>query len=362
MERNFILYSDCIPVKGANRSVICDTQKKTYYYIPNGLYEIVNEYNGTKISEIKKKYNYEFDEIIDEYFNFLFENKLVFSNDNVDFFPKIKLDFYSNAKITNIIVDFDLIKHDLNSVIKQIESLKCSYLQLRFYNNIGINELEEYVKLFAINKSRIRSINVILPFYKNFNIDEVKSLFPENQRLDSLVFYNSPTDFTYDEMFFRRGNVMLTKKNIIKEHNCGIISLEYLNPSLKLISESQSNNTCLNRKISIDKYGNIKNCPSMKESFGNIKDTTLEEALNHPNFKKYWSITKDQITVCKDCEFRHICTDCRAYVENPEDQYSKPLKCGYNPYTNVWEEWSTNPLKQKAIEFYGMQELIKNNA
>ncbi len=57
-------------------------------------------------------------------------------------------------------------------------------------------------------------------------------------------------------------------------------------------------------------------------------------------------------------EFRYICTDCRAYTENPEDIYSKPLKCGYNSYTNKWEEWSTNSLKLKAIEYYGMQNLI----
>ena len=101
----------------------------------------------------------------------------------------------------------------------------------------------------------------------------------------------------------------------------------------------------------------------MAQSFGNIKDTTLEEALNHPDFKKYWNVTKDQIEVCKDCEFRHICTDCRAYTErthfNGDIDLSKPLKCGYNPYTNEWAEWSTNPLKQKAIEYYGMQELVK---
>jgi SPASM domain peptide maturase of grasp-with-spasm system len=101
-----------------------------------------------------------------------------------------------------------------------------------------------------------------------------------------------------------------------------------------------------------------KNCPAISQSFGNIKNTTLEEALALKDFKKYWNITKDQIDVCKDCEFRHVCTDCRAYVEDPENQYSKPLKCGYSPYTNEWEEWSTNPLKQKAIEYYGMQDLV----
>jgi SPASM domain peptide maturase of grasp-with-spasm system len=94
----------------------------------------------------------------------------------------------------------------------------------------------------------------------------------------------------------------------------------------------------------------------MTECYGNIKDTTLEEVLNHPDFKKYWNIKKDQISICKDCEFRHICTDCRAYVENPVI-YSKPLKCGYNPYTCEWEEWSTNTLnsdtnREKAMAFY----------
>ena len=84
----------------------------------------------------------------------------------------------------------------------------------------------------------------------------------------------------------------------------------------------------------------------------------LSKPWQYPDFKKYWFINKDQIAVCKDCEFRYICTDCRAYIENPEDMYSKPLKCAYNPYTSEWEEWSTNPLKQKAIEHYGMKEMI----
>jgi SPASM domain peptide maturase of grasp-with-spasm system len=151
------------------------------------------------------------------------------------------------------------------------------------------------------------------------------------------------------------------KHNIISEKSCGKISLSNMVININLFSESIRHNTCLNRKISIDTEGYIRNCPSMKEHYGNIKDMTLKQALDHPDFKKYWFVNKDQISVCKDCEFRYICTDCRAYLENPEDMYSKPLKCGYNPYTCEWEEWSTNPLKQKAIDHYGMRELVKNN-
>jgi len=73
------------------------------------------------------------------------------------------------------------------------------------------------------------------------------------------------------------------------------------------------------KTYSLQYLRNIKNCPSMKESFGNIKDTTLEEALNKHGFKKYWNIKKDDVTKCKDCEFRYICTDCRAYIADPSD-------------------------------------------
>lgn len=97
----------------------------------------------------------------------------------------------------------------------------------------------------------------------------------------------------------------------------------------------------------------------MCKSYGNIKDTRLEEALQHKDFKKYWSLTKDNIEVCKDCEFRYICTDCRAFTEQSHSSndgldISKPLKCGYDPHTGKWQEWSTNPLKQRAIKYYGI--------
>jgi SPASM domain peptide maturase of grasp-with-spasm system len=107
--------------------------------------------------------------------------------------------------------------------------------------------------------------------------------------------------------------------------------------NIKAFSEALKYNTCLNRKISIDKAGEIKNCPSMPESYGNIDVVGLKEALSNKQIKKYWHISKDEIEVCKDCEFRYICTDCRAYLSEPSNERSKPLKCGYNPYTGEWE-------------------------
>lgn len=75
----------------------------------------------------------------------------------------------------------------------------------------------------------------------------------------------------------------------------------------------------------------------MQKSYGNIQTTTLEEALNKSGFKDLWSIKKDDIKICQDCEFRHICTDCRAFIDDPNDIYSHPAKCTYNPYQAKWK-------------------------
>lgn len=101
--------------------------------------------------------------------------------------------------------------------------------------------------------------------------------------------------------------------------------------------ESMQYNSCLNSKVSIDINGDIKNCPSMTKSFGNINNTTLKYTINKKDFQSFWNINKDKIEVCKDCEYRYICSDCRAYLKNPENIYSQPAKCTYNPYIAKWE-------------------------
>jgi hypothetical protein len=54
-------------------------------------------------------------------------------------------------------------------------------------------------------------------------------------------------------------------------------------------------------------------------------------------FKDAWSINKDEILVCRDCEFRYICSDCRVFIEDPHNIYSKPAKCKYDPYSATWD-------------------------
>lgn len=107
-------------------------------------------------------------------------------------------------------------------------------------------------------------------------------------------------------------------------------------------------NGCLNRKISIDAQGNIKNCPSFSGEFGNITSMRLADVVKQAEFRRVWSIYKDNISVCKDCELRYACTDCRAYTVG-DDPLGKPSRCGYDPYTGVWDE--NNRRDQMSPEF-----------
>ena len=209
-----------------------------------------------------------------------------------------------------------------------------------------------------LETSIIEAIEVFAPYESDTVLKGLIKLMKKNYRIRSVTLYNAPENIIKYSRTIGFGQIVTVTTDIKGHLNCGFISHHYFITNISTYTESLAHNSCLNRKISIDVDGNVKNCPSMSQSFGNIKDTTLQEALDHPDFKKYWNITKDQIAVCKDCEFRYICTDCRAYLENPEDMYSKPLKCGYNPYTCEWEEWSTNPLKQMAIDYYGMREVL----
>jgi SPASM domain peptide maturase of grasp-with-spasm system len=357
-DKSFTLFTCCFPTAGIERALVCDVQRKTYQYIPSALYEILTEHNGKTINDVKKAYNNEHDEIIEEYFEHLEREEYIFFTDTPQYFPKMDLRWEEPFKITNTIIDIDSSSPDLDweSIIDEFEKLGSKHIQIRSFSDKPLSFFEDI--LLKCENKRVVSVELIIKYQNGFDKRLLFDFCNTYPRVFAIYAHSAPSTETLHISEQGMGHIFFTQDEITSSNHCGIISPDYFTINIKTFTEAQKHNTCLNRKISIDTEGYIRNCPSMKEHYGNIKYTTLQEALQHPDFKKYWFVNKDQIAVCKDCEFRYICTDCRAYIENPEDMYSKPLKCGYNPYTCEWEEWSTNPLKQKAIEHYGMQELV----
>jgi len=354
----FKLFACCIPVLGAERSIVCDLQRFNFLFIPNILFEILSEYADKKIVDIKSYYENEVDDIIEEYFKFLEDNELGFFTNEPECFPKLENIWKTPSIITNALIDIGLnTNHNFFKINLELDKLNCKAIELRFYTEKSFIDVCDILNQFE--DTRLQHILLIVKFSNKLKTNDLENIISEYKKVVSIVVHSTaetiPVAADVEKNDFA---ITYIKQRINSASHCGLVQTNYFSPNMDTFFESINHNSCLNKKISIDINGDIKNCPSMLESYGNIENSTLEEAINKNGFKKYWDITKDQIDVCKDCEFRHICTDCRAYVEN-DNIYSKPLKCGYSPYTNEWEDWSTNPLKQKAIAHYRVQELVK---
>ena len=104
LHKPFRLFSNCVPIKGANRSVICDLQRNNLKLIPNDLYNLLKKHEGKTITEVKEKYDNLYDSTIEEYFEFLVKNEFIFFTKTPELFPKLKLNWDSDSSITNTIL------------------------------------------------------------------------------------------------------------------------------------------------------------------------------------------------------------------------------------------------------------------
>jgi SPASM domain peptide maturase of grasp-with-spasm system len=332
-----LLYASCFPVNGISRSIIVDTQRGEMYFIDNHLYEILGETRKKSWADICDEYDDSSRVMLDGYVKFLEANELCHWTDTPIFFPEIDLYWDSPAYITNAIIDSnEHSNHDWKDVFDQLIALGCRDVQLRFFNSIGTETVNSI--LLLIDDSYMKSVEFILPYNKVFTKQYLNLMINEHVRIKFFTFFNAPKD-----ELFRKGNgsgmghVIYVKEKIESEQHCGIVNMAYFNlKEPRVFAEFMNHNSCLNRKVGIDVEGNIKNCPSMKVVYGNIKTVKIEEVLT-PEFKRMWNITKDQVEICKICEFRYICSDCRAHVSNSENELSKPKKCNYDPVSMEWK-------------------------
>ncbi|MEL6534359.1 MAG: grasp-with-spasm system SPASM domain peptide maturase [Bacteroidota bacterium] len=335
-DKPFLLYADCIPVKGAKRSIICDLQRQSFQLIPNSLFELLEEYKGKSIADIKADYEETAYPVIENYFEFLTEHEFVFFTDHpVSKFPSLDTQFHIPQRITNAVVDLDEhSKTDFPLLAAELETVACSALQVRVFSGWDLDSLSESLKAF--DKTRIRGIELIVPFSEEYTEKKVVTSLSPIRRLRSVLFHSSPESAQYS--WIEDVPVVFTPQRITSASHCGYIHPSQFTVNQPFFLESMNFNNCLHKKLGIDTKGQIKNCPAMHESYGSIGETPLLEVVEKEEFTKTWTTTKDQVQECQDCEFRYLCTDCRVHVKDPTHPNSKPKNCNYDPYSATWQE------------------------
>lgn len=332
----FMLYADCFLTKGYTRTMLYDVTKKRAFFIDNAYYDVIKDLEKRTLKEVTESIRKEDRKEFYDFINQMVENNFGVIIDQPEYFPRIPQEWDSPHEITNAIIDIRDSAHNYSDIFEQLDSLLCPFIQLRSYVELKPKEITEILKSYD-RLYEFTHIEIILKFSKNLMVDEFLDLL-KRFKMISLVFHSVGDKSLVDDLNDISSRMSFIKQAFNSCDNCGIINKSTMRfPEMREYMENTLYNNCLNRKISIDEDGEIKNCPSMKNSFGKVNERTLKSVLHNKDFTEVWKINKEQIQVCRDCEYRHVCSDCRAYVSDSSNIYSKPLKCGYDPYSGVWE-------------------------
>lgn len=329
-------WSNCILIKGYRKSLLYDMFRHRSIVVSNFFCICHERYINIPVSHIANDDSFAERRGYLKMLDFFIKNDFGILVDDISTLPPFSMEYATPYLATNVIIETDsdhrpdCITPTIDLIVKE----KIQALQINDYGHLTIEQLNQISE--HLQRSSIEAVHIYTHFSIYYTAKQI-FLILNNLRIRQVTFIGSPHNKKFDDETAVNGQVSFVTGSI-DYSNCGNIGKQYFITNQPFFIEAHSCNTCLNRKVSIDIDGNIGNCPLMPHTFGNIKDVSLREVVSRPEFQRLWHITKDQIDVCKDCEYRYICTDCRHFIKDKKNIYSQPSKCGYNPYIAKWSD------------------------
>lgn len=334
----FIISSSCAMTKGASRTLIQDFQRNNADFVPNSYYYLCKRLNRHKISELAEVIEEESLADFYKFIDFMIEREYAFISDDILRFPEKSKDSHKNEdNLYDAIIDIDekdIKTNKLEIFLSEIKKLHCTDLQIRIFNYSDIERLHYLLKMICDHI--FYYVELHLDSQKHISFEECCDIILNYVPITNVYLYNADSNTRRDYNENTEGCYPLKMGTVfyvdteLNNNNCGFIS-EYskIYRDAEFYNMSQVYNSCLYKKVALDKYGNVKNCPSLPEKYDLSEG--LEKIIKSSGFRKYWNITKNHIENCKDCEFRFNCLDCRAHTEG-NDRLGKPNTCRYNPF------------------------------
>lgn len=270
--------------KGYRKTLIIDLYRNNIETVPNTFYDFIIRLVSDRmdLKEIKLEESYYLEYCIKKEYILFKEYEMpedLYLNNFNYTLPNL---------ISNAILEFNSLLDIENAkfIIKQLTKTDTKYIEIRIYKCTELIEVINFIELVDLKYFDLVEFYINLQF--NLSIDNM-IIDLNSSKLNRTTYFN---------FVFYSKNFEQTKKRgynfeycVIRGEfsniSCGKVSKQYFSIHHEAVKESINHNSCLHKKLSVDVNGNIKNCPSMKESFGNIKDTTLSEAIEKPGFKKY---------------------------------------------------------------------------
>lgn len=337
-DKVFLLFPFCKLVKGYKRSAIYDLEAQKLHLISNEVYNVITESNGKTPDEIYMMLKRTDKLIVDSLIISLLNKRLICFVKKEDYkcFSSVTNFSEQESLLDNFIIDIDIDSdYDLSDALRKLAVFQLQVIQLRFLYAIDYENIIRIVeKTYATNAE---AIQIVMPFETIKKTDNLHTLLDNYQNITNVYFWNSPTDKTED---YKQCQIIYMIKQINSSDSCGVITEGNFLCNKRFYFKAQNRNTCLAKKCAIDKNGVIKNCPYMEQGYGYINQVTtnkFQDIIKSSMFTSFFAIKKDDINTCSACEFRYACFDCRAFISEKDNLFSKPSKCTYNPYSAIWE-------------------------
>lgn len=334
-----LIFPDIIITRGANRTLVFDTKKAgSFSYIPVIPEKLLERFRETTIEAISQSYSGEDLQIVKGFIDFILENKYGVLVQDIDHFPNVVEDYESPSVVEIMVIDIAEKEHRYSFIASQLRSLCCEHLQLRFFSSVSIAKIRQVLSPFLVYPWFSIELLISNPLWED--PQEIVDFLYDLPMVSIIVFNQNETKIFNVNSKYRSqsiSSVLYTRQHFNSPMDCGVIHKDtlYNMSTLQSVIMSKKHNNCLYKKVFITKEGDVANCPCLPYTYGNIdkQDIVLTKIVKSEIFQKKWEIIKDDIFVCRDCEFRYVCNDCRAFLDN---LLEKPRKCTYNPYTSQW--------------------------
>ena len=357
----FYLFNHCKIVKGATQCALYDLDKGRYFILPHSFSEFIEMYNGFNINKLYEEFDKNEHETLSEYLQFLKDRHLATfcENPNESFLAELKLEYRTPNRIHNALIEYNP-SFDLKHLVSLLEKEGCRHVFFYSFESISVKNLVRLLSSF--NDSGVVSVQILMKYSSVPLVFAYRHLAKKYSRFLKLILHHAP----FDRGFLKNGQFeyhigCITKK--IKD----VHSLYEINPynfsvNIQLYTESQYFNSFFHKKMIIDASGNIKPDLFSSDFFGNIFTIkSLDIILSNSELKKYWYVRKDDIQVCKDCEYRYMCVDCRTPFIS--DEVWRLPTCPYNPYIATFEKKILNqpnnqPKTYSYRDLYGVSRTL----
>lgn len=101
-------------------------------------------------------------------------------------------------------------------------------------------------------------------------------------------------------------------------------------------------NPCWAGKLAVTSAGDVMPCVMGRSVVvGNVQEQSLSAILADPRLRAMWALTKDQVAVCRECEYRYVCGDCRPLASAAGDLRGPISRCTYSPRLGLWHDPAT---------------------